>query len=81
MDDAGKVTENGETDVDEQVNRAADLEEDSQRRQEDGANKFADIAASERHGGQLNLDAIKREELTSVEGEQLRWTRRGERGK
>jgi hypothetical protein len=38
------LTEDGEQDVDEEVSSAAALEEDTQRRKEDGKEDLADIA-------------------------------------
>jgi hypothetical protein len=44
VDDTREVTEDGEQDVDEEVSSAAALEEDTQRRKEDGKEDLADIA-------------------------------------
>lgn len=44
VDDTGNVTQDGEQDVDEQVGAASALEEDTQRRQEDGKEDLADVA-------------------------------------
>jgi hypothetical protein len=43
------LTEDGEQDVDEEVSSAAALEEDTQRRKEDGKEDLADIASGESH--------------------------------
>lgn len=50
MDDTGQVGQAGQEDVDEQIGTAATLEEDTQRRQEDGKQDLADVAGGERHG-------------------------------
>lgn len=44
MYDSRNVTEDGQEDVDEQVGVAAALEEDTERREENGQDDFADIA-------------------------------------
>ena len=44
MNDAGNKTKNGEQDIDQKITTAATLEEDTQRREEDGKDDFADIA-------------------------------------
>lgn len=44
MDNSRDVTQDGEQDVDEQVGTASALEEDTQRRQEDGKDDLADVA-------------------------------------
>lgn len=49
VDDTRDVTQNREQDVDEQIGAAATLEEDSQRREEDGKNDLEDVASGERH--------------------------------
>ena len=51
MDDSGNVTKDGQQDVDEQVSIAAALEENTQRREDDGEDDLADIAGGERHVG------------------------------
>lgn len=43
MDDTGNPTQNGQTDVDQQVSTASALQEDTQRRQDDGEEDLADI--------------------------------------
>jgi hypothetical protein len=48
VDDTRDVTQNREQDVDEQVGAAATLEEDSQRREEDGKNDLEDVAVGRR---------------------------------
>jgi hypothetical protein len=45
------VTKDGQQDVDEEISVAAALEEDTQRRKDDGKEDFADIAGGERHDG------------------------------
>jgi hypothetical protein len=44
MDDAGNVTEDGQQNVDEQVAATTTFKEDTQGRQDDGNDDFADIA-------------------------------------
>ncbi|KGM92005.1 uncharacterized protein PADG_11792 [Paracoccidioides brasiliensis Pb18] len=44
MDDTWDIPENGQTDVDEQVGATSTLEEDPERRQEDGKDDFADVS-------------------------------------
>jgi hypothetical protein len=51
VDDTGDVTEDGEEDVDAEVGTATALEEDTQRRQDDGKDNLADVAGGERHVG------------------------------
>ena len=51
MDDAGNVTQDGQQKVDEEVGTAAALEEDSERRQHDGADNLDDVGSGERHCG------------------------------
>jgi len=54
MDDTRDVTEDGEQDVDEEISVASSLEEDTQRREDNGNNDFADVRCGERHvGGSL----------------------------
>lgn len=43
VDDTGQVTEDSQEDVDEKVGVAATLEEDAERRENDGEDDFADI--------------------------------------
>ena len=43
MDDAGDVTQDCEQDVDEEVGAAATLQENAQRRENDGEDNLADI--------------------------------------
>jgi hypothetical protein len=47
----GNVTKDGQQDVDEEISVAAALEEDTQRRKDDGKKDLADIAGGERHDG------------------------------
>jgi len=49
VDDTRQVTQDGQQDVDEQVRTASPLQEDTQRRQDDGKDDLADVAA-EREG-------------------------------
>lgn len=51
VDDTGQVGQAGQEDVDEEISTAAALEEDTQRRQEDGKQDLADVAGGERHVG------------------------------
>jgi len=51
MNDTRNVTQDGQEDVDEEVGVASALEEDTQRRQDDGEEDLADVAGGERHGG------------------------------
>jgi len=44
VDDTGQVAQDGEQDVDQQVGAAAALEEDTERRQDDGKDDLADVA-------------------------------------
>lgn len=46
MDDARDVTQNGQQDVDEEVGVASSLQEDAQRREEDGEDDLDDVSAS-----------------------------------
>ena len=46
MDDARNVTKDGQQDVDEQVGIAATLEEDTERRKDDGDDDLADVAVT-----------------------------------
>lgn len=43
MDDTRQVTQNGEQDVNEEISVASALEEDTDRREDDGKNDLADI--------------------------------------
>lgn len=45
------VTKDGQQDVDEEIGIAAALEEDTQRRKDNGKEDLADIAGGERHDG------------------------------
>ena len=45
MDDTGNVTQDGQTDVDKKVSTTAALQEDAQRREDDGKNDLANVAA------------------------------------
>lgn len=53
VDDAGDVAENGQADVDQEVGAAPALEEDTERREDDGEDDLADIAGGERHDGRF----------------------------
>lgn len=55
MDDAGNVAENGENDVDEQMDGATGLDEHTKRRQQDGAEHFENVRKCDRH---ISLDRI-----------------------
>jgi hypothetical protein len=44
VNDAGDVAKDGEQDVDQQVRTATTLEEDTNRREEDGKDDLADVA-------------------------------------
>ena len=55
MDDSGNVAQNGEEDVDEQVGIAAALEEDTERREQDGEDDLADVAAREKSFVSLDM--------------------------
>lgn len=46
MDDTRNVTQDGQTDVDEHIGTASALQEDTQRRQDDGEDDLADVAAA-----------------------------------
>ena len=43
MDDTGDPSENGQTDVDQKVSTTSALQEDTQRRQDDGEDDLADV--------------------------------------
>ena len=43
------VTEDGQQNVDEEISIAAALEEDTQRREEDGEDELADVGSGEGH--------------------------------
>ena len=43
-------TKDGEEDVDEEISTASALEEDSERREEDGNDDLADVAEESEHG-------------------------------
>ena len=43
MDDTGNPTQDGQTDVDEEVSATATLQEDTQRGQDDGEDDLADV--------------------------------------
>lgn len=45
------VAKDGQQDVDEEISIAAALEEDTQRREDNGKDDLADVAGGERHGG------------------------------
>jgi len=53
--DAGKVAENCEANVNEQIHPTTHLKEHTQRREDDGKYKLADVASGERH-----VDVLKR---------------------
>jgi len=44
VDDTRDVTQNGKTNVDEQISAASSLQEDTQRREDDGKDDLADVA-------------------------------------
>jgi len=44
MDNAGNVTKNGQQNVDEEISIASSLQEDTQRREDDGKNDLADVS-------------------------------------
>jgi len=49
VDDTGNVTEDGEENVDEKISTTSTLEEDSERREDDGNDDLADVASGESH--------------------------------
>jgi len=49
VDDSGDITKNCQEDVDQQIGAAATLEENTERRQDDGQNDLADVACGESH--------------------------------
>jgi len=55
VDDTRNVTQNGEQDVDEEISVASSLEKDTERREDDGEDDFADIGCGERH-----VDGVER---------------------
>lgn len=66
VEDTGNVTQNSEEDVDEEVSSAATLEEDTQRREDDGKKDLADVAGGERHVGGCVVLRLKRVEYLMV---------------
>ena len=44
VNDTGQPTQDGQTDVDQQVTTTSALQEDTQRRQDDGKDDLADVA-------------------------------------
>jgi hypothetical protein len=46
--------ENGQEDVDQEVGAAPALEENTQRREDDGKDHLADVAGGERHDGGID---------------------------
>jgi hypothetical protein len=48
VNDTGNVTQDGQTDVDEEISAASSLEEDTQRGKENGEDDFADIPIVDR---------------------------------
>jgi hypothetical protein len=51
----GNVTKDGQQDVDEEISIAAALQEDTERRKEDGKDDLADVGSGERHFGLVVL--------------------------
>lgn len=49
MDNAREVTQAGQEDVDQQINAATTLEENTERREDDGKNDLANVTSSESH--------------------------------
>lgn len=43
VDNTGDVTQDGQQDVDQEISTTSALQEDTQRRQEDGENDLADV--------------------------------------
>ena len=58
MDDTGDPSENGQTDVDQQVSATSALQEDTQRGEDDGEDDLADVTVEV---SILKLDATRRE--------------------
>lgn len=48
VNDTGDITQDGQTDVDEEISSASTFEEHSQRRQDDGEEDLADIPIEEK---------------------------------
>ena len=59
MDDTRQPTQNGQTDVDQEVRTTSALQENTQRRQDDGENDLADIAADTINYRDRYISAIK----------------------
>lgn len=60
MDDTGDPTKNGQTDVDQEVGIASALQEDTQRRQDEGEDELADVTEKTSQLGVLNMGARMR---------------------
>jgi hypothetical protein len=54
VDNTGNPTQDGQTDVDQEVTTASALQEDTQRRQDDGEDDLADIAVKSISSALLN---------------------------
>lgn len=59
VDNTGNPTQDGQTDVDQEVSTASVLQEDTQRRQDDGEDDLADIAVKSIPSVLLNGARIK----------------------
>ena len=51
VNDTGQPTQDGQTDVDQQVTTTSALQEDTQRRQDDGKDDLADITVGSESNG------------------------------
>jgi hypothetical protein len=51
VNNTGDVTQDGEQDVNAEVGTASSLQEDTDRRQNDGEDDLEDVASGERHFG------------------------------
>ena len=58
MDETGDETQDGQRDVDEEVDAAAALEEDTQGREDDGKDNFADVAVRGQFSASLQIDIM-----------------------
>ncbi|OAL62725.1 hypothetical protein A7C99_5109 [Trichophyton rubrum] len=66
MDDTRDVSEDGQTDIDQEISTAASLEEDTDWREDDGKDDLADVAVEAEDGVEvsrhLKLEKAKQRE-------------------
>lgn len=63
MDDTRDVSEDGQTDIDQEISTAASLEEDTDWREDDGKDDLADVAVeAEEVSRRLKLEKAKQRE-------------------